>query len=316
METWNHSEAAHRVDAAGASHQALGMATITPQEFHARPAVMTTSEVHATALAELPAEPAALARVVQGLLLHLHFAPAYGISLTEVRRSESHIRSVSTMLECILARDARPLSEARPIDERLVGVCRHFSLLAVAVLRAHGIPARARCGFGAYFIPGQFEDHWVCEYWNAAERRWVLVDTQIDELQRSLLDVGFDLLDVPRHRFLVAGDAWALCRSGGADASKFGITDMRGLWFVAGNVLRDLAALNNMEMLPWDVWGPMTGPGASMTSDELALFDRLAALTREPDAHFAEMLSAYGGDDRLRVPAAVFNALLQRTEAV
>jgi hypothetical protein len=30
---------------------------------------------------------------------------------------------------------------------------------------------------------------------------------------------------------------------------------MRGLWFVAGNLLRDAAALNNMGMLPWDAWG-------------------------------------------------------------
>ena len=38
--------------------------------------------------------------------------------------------------------------------------------------------------------------------------------------------------------------------------AKYGIFDLRGLWFVAGNVMRDFAALNNMEMLPWDVWAP------------------------------------------------------------
>ena len=30
---------------------------------------------------------------------------------------------------------------------------------------------------------------------------------------------------------------------------------MRGLWFIAGNLIRDAAALNNMETLPWDVGG-------------------------------------------------------------
>jgi hypothetical protein len=35
-------------------------------------------------------------------------------------------------------------------------------VLAAAMLRAQGTPARARCGFGGYFGSGAFEDHWVC----------------------------------------------------------------------------------------------------------------------------------------------------------
>src|SRR5258708_26570766 len=31
------------------------------------------------------------------------------------------------------------------------------------MLRAKGIAARVRCGFGSYFNPGYFEDHVVCE---------------------------------------------------------------------------------------------------------------------------------------------------------
>ena len=50
--------------------------------------------------------------------------------------------------------------------------------------------------------------------------------------------------------------------------------------------------------------------------DQLALIDRVAALTRAPDAAFAELQTLYESDDRLRVPATVFNALLQRPEAV
>jgi hypothetical protein len=45
-----------------------------------------------------------------------------------------------------------------------------------------------------------------------------------------------------------------------------------GLSLSAGNMIRDLAGLNRMEMLPWDVWGMMRG-----------------------------------SDERLRVPPLVFN---------
>jgi hypothetical protein len=285
-------------------------------DFYTCPAAMTSGCGHAPMFDELPRDVAALARVAQGLLLHEHWAPAYSVALSDVRRSESHIRPTKRMLDHLLAHDGRPLSVGRPVDARLVGVCRHFTVLLVAMLRAKGVPARARCGFGAYFNAGHFEDHWVCEYWNAAAARWVLVDAQIDELQRAKLNPDFDLLDVPRDRFVIAGDAWAQCRAGEADPSTFGIFVMRGLWFIVGNLIRDVAALNNMEMLPWDVWGAMVRPDEPLRDDQLALFDQLAEVTRTPDIAFAELRAFYECDDRLRVPATVFNSVLNRPETI
>ncbi|MGK3966681.1 transglutaminase domain-containing protein [Sorangium sp. So ce118] len=285
-------------------------------DFYARPAAMTSGGAHAPRFDELPRDVASLVRVVQGLLLHQHWAQAYGVELSDERRSESHLRPADRMLDRLLAHSDRPFSVARPLDARLVGTCRNFTVLLVALLRAKGVPARARCGFGGYFVPGELVDHWVCEYWNAAESRWVLVDAQIDDVQGAALKPDFDVLDVPRDRFLVAGDAWAKCRAGEADPSKFGFLDMRGLWFIAGNVARDLAALNRMEMLPWDDWGAMVGLDEPLRDDHLALFDRVAAVTRSPDARFAELRSLYEGDERLRVPKTVFNVVLNRQDTL
>jgi len=47
-----------------------------------------------------------------------------------------------------------------------------------------------------------------------------------------------------------------------------------------------------------------------------SIFDRLVALTRAPDASFAELCALYQDDDRLRVPATVFNAVLQCSETI
>lgn len=220
------------------------------------------------------------------------------------------------MLDRLLAHDDQPLSVARPVDARLVGVCRHFTVLLVAMLRAQGVPARARCGFATYFNPGHSYDHWVCKYWNTTQAHWVRVDAQIDEVQRAVLNVDFDVLDVPQDRFVITSEAWVQCRAGDADPSKFGIFDMHGLWFIAGNLIRDVAALNNMEMLPWDVWGAMPRPDEPLNADQLAFFDRLATITRAPDSSFADLRTLYANDDRLRVPATVFNAILNRPEAL
>jgi hypothetical protein len=264
----------------------------------------------------LPRQLAALAGVVQGLLLHEHWAPAYGVALSDERRSASHIRPVERMLERLLSQNGQPLGAARSVEDRLVGVCRHFTVLLVAMLRHQGVPARARCGFGVYFNPGRFEDHWVCEYWHSGERRWILVDAQIDALQQEKLRPDFDLLDVPRDRFVIAGDAWAQCRAGNVDPSTCGIFDLRGLWFIVGNLLRDLAALNNMEMLPWDIWGVMPSADAPLHADCLTICDRLATITRTPDTAFTELRQLYKGDGRLRVPETVFNGVLKRSETV
>jgi hypothetical protein len=186
------------------------------------------------------------------------------------------------------------------------------------MLRYQGIPARPRCGFGTYFNAGKFEDHWVCEYWNAGELRWILVDAQMDAVQRKAFKLDFNPLDVPRDRFIVAGDGWLMCRSGRADPAAFGLTHVHlsGLWFVAGNVLRDLASLNRMEMLPWDVWGLMDMNDAALTDEKKSLLDKVAALTLAGDDKFPEMRGIYDSDDRLRVPQLVFNALRNASEPI
>lgn len=249
-----------------------------------------------------------LVRIVQGVLLHAFWT----VSLSPERSDERHLRSVAQMIDHIRMLEDQPLSVCSSANARLIVVCRHFTVLFAALLHETGIPARGRSGFGTYF---RFVDHWVCEYWNAPEARWVLVDAFIATPQREKLRPDFDPLDVPRDRFVVAGDAWALCRVGNINPSAFGIRNMSGMWFVARSLMRDLAALNKMEMLPWDVWGVMPREGWSPTHDQLALFDRVASQTRTPDAAFGELRESYA-DDRVRVPAIVFNALRRRSESV
>jgi len=291
----------------------------SPLEFYARAAPMTSPGRFAGRFDELPDDVAELARVVQGLLIYdVVAADFYGFAIPEDRREEIHVRSVEAMVERLLAIEEGALTMARPVQKRLAARCRQYAVLLSAMLRHKGVPARARCGFGAYFNRPYFEDHWVCEYWNTRESRWRLVDAQLDDVWRDRLRIDFDVLDVPRDRFLIAADAWAQCRSGLADPSKFGIefAKLRGLWFVAGNIVRDVAALDKVEMLPWDVWGAQPAPSTTLDEAQLGWFDRLAALTREADSSFEELRALSASDEGVRVPATVFNALRNRTESV
>src|SRR5258708_1406203 len=143
------------------------------------PIAMSDAGRQASLFDGLPRDVGGLAAVVQGVLMHEHVAPAYGLTLSREQHAQAHLRDVEKILETIAQQDKRPLPVARPAGERVVGVCRHFTLLHVAMLRAQGVAARARCGFGAYFEKGKFVDHWVTEYWNDLQKRWVLADPQL-----------------------------------------------------------------------------------------------------------------------------------------
>ncbi len=249
---------------------------------------------------DLPTSIPELVKLVQGVTIHVFWTERYGFKAPPERMAELQLRSMEKRLARTLELDPRPLTEPRSIEKKLLGNCRDHSLLLVAMLRHQGIPARARCGFGAYFMPDHFEDHWVVEYWNQAQSRWVFVDAQLDELQCDVLKINFDVLDVPRDQFIVGGKAWQMCRAGEQDPAKFGIFDMHGLGFVRGDFVRDVASLNKMELLPWDCWGVILNEQID-DPDDLAALDEVAALTAGDVPDFDAVRARYESDPRFHV---------------
>jgi len=250
-------------------------------------------------LAGLPSDPIELCRVAQSLVVLPNLADGFGIA--EARHEERSIRPASDIVRRLAELDARPLVEDRPFDRRVVGTCRHFAALACALLRHQGIPARARAGFATYFVPDKYLDHWIVEHRHPDEGRWVRVDPEI---------LGFPYVDAPDDlqpgEFLTGGEAWTLCREGSADPDLFGVDGAPHAWGIAevrGNAVRDLAALNKLEMLPWDEWGRMNESYAGLTGPDYdALMDRIAATCASDDP--LAIADLYASDD-LSVPLSM-----------
>ena len=171
------------------------------------------------------------------------------------------------------------------------------------------MPARVRVGFANYFEPDFHDDHWITEYWDGAS--WRLMDSELTPGVRRHFGVAFDPCNVPRDRFVTAGRAWRDTRSGRMDPTTCGVRSVgiAGVWFVAGSVVRDLAALNKREMLPWDYWGISRNmrPGIPVNAADAARIDTLAALIADPEPDWRTLREAYDDDEAFGVPRVVMS---------
>lgn len=249
------------------------------------------------ALGEIAGTPVEVCWPVHGLVIQPSDAQAF--DLPSARLEETQIRPAASLLACLLALDPSPLTSPRLPEQRVIGTCRHFAVLACAFLRHRGIPSRVRCGFATYFQPSQALDHWIVEYREPAGR-WVRLDPEV--LAQDVVEHPEDL---DPGAFISGAEAWQAYRRGDIDASTFGVygTENFGPSEIRGNLVKDLAALNKVEMLPWDEWGRMTDAYRGATGedydellDEVASTcaaddgDRITQLFHRPDLRVPEQL--------------------------
>jgi hypothetical protein len=277
-----------------------------PLTYYARHGRMTEPGAIAHLLMDLPQAIPLICEVVQGLIIHYRTGALYKVKLPRKRLEEARTRHIAGMLARICELDDRPLSIPRPPRRRLIGCCRDFATLFCAILRSQGVAARVRCGFSAYFDPGFCYDHWIAEYWNVGEQRWVGVDAEMDALKRAHNQLTFDPCDVPPEQFLIAGQVWQACRNGALDPARFGYEPaMSGMEVIRTYLLYDLACLNKMELTPWDFWGLGTTPYPELTEADLALLDQAATLTLGGNQAFDAVRALYENETSLHVPPIV-----------
>lgn len=246
----------------------------------------------------LPHDIPGLVKTVQGLLFHLLWEKSYHYRVPVERRKEIYLRSIPKMMERILALDPAPLSVARPPEKRLVSICRDYGVMLVAMLRHQGIPARLRIGFAGYFRGERprFWDHRITEYWNEALSRWVLVDPQIDDIQRAAIGLAIDTLNISdASPFLPAGKVWQSCRAGIANPDDFGDSpEDIGMPPIRYALLHDFDALNKVELVGFDTWHALINkPENEVTEDERKFLDEVAEITTNADTRFADLQTLY-----------------------
>lgn len=206
---------------------------------------------HAGYFSELSTDPEELHQFVCTAVVHYR---AGGPQLTETQRFDPDRRWLTSILDAAEMR--APLDGPRTQAQQVAGCCRDHTLLALGVLRTHGISARSRIGFATYFVPNWRSDHVVGERWDGD--RWVRFDPELDQK-----DFDFDVNDMPTGAgapFVTAAEAWLAIRAGTADPAVFGVDPelpgLSGRDFVRDYVLLEVAHRHRDELLLWDLWGP------------------------------------------------------------
>lgn len=261
---------------------------------------------------KLPNGMEELCNIIHGLIIHRdNTEDLYGFKPSLTECEEVNTRYVKDILKKILRKNDSPFILKRDPRKRFFGSCRDFALMLCSILRFKKVPARLRCGFSAYFEPGLYWDHWVCEYWN--KNKWTLVDPEVGEKERQGYGVSstLNIVDLPRDQFLTAGQAWNIFRTGKENPNLFGAHNIEiyGAWFIRANVLRDLAALNKIELLPWDYtefFHKFFKDINELTKDEIRLIDQVANLTSLADNNqFSDIRSIYTSNPQLQVGSIV-----------
>lgn len=199
---------------------------------------------------------------------------------------ELYITAVS-MIAGILRLDETGFTQNRDVTKRITVSCRQASILFSAILKAKGIPCRSRAGYMDFGDAGDsFMEHWVNEYWNSKEQRWVLVDA--DGYYEYENRFGYSQFDLPRRKFVTASEVWLGLRNGTLD-KKIDMFVSDPLQGACEYLFMDFHSLMNNEI--FYSYQPLYLRNGLRSVDESKLqeLDILAKLLESPDEQITQI---------------------------
>ena len=201
--------------------------------------------------------------------------------------------------------DERGFTTERNVEDKIVVTCRYVSVLMNAILKSKKIPCRSRAGFFQYW-PNSSDtcDHWINEYWNEQENRWIAFDA--DGFYQFEEKLGFSQYDIPRDKFAWAAEVWLKIRQGKVQGNYYKYADNKGTNGLSATVRQlfyDFHSLMNNEIsyncLPSFVYN--NERFIKLTESDLQELDTLATLLLDPDHNFKELKALWENVDKYRI---------------
>lgn len=211
------------------------------------------------------------------------------------------------MVAELLRRDSH-YSKTRAIENKIHVCCREDAILLASTLKAKGFPARVRSGFCFYVTIGNKTagDHWITEYYDEKEKRWVLVDADMCYDDKILIEynVDFNLLDVPRDKFIFGAEAYLGLRTKKYSEHEIYYSDTHktcGLKAAIRVLFYDFHCLMNDEIIFLHVPRYIVEKNFCLKEEEYQELDQLAKLLLEPDKNFKEIQNIWNTEEKYRI---------------
>lgn len=208
--------------------------------------------------------------------------------------------TATAILAELYRRNRRGFVLDRKDSAKLVLTCRFVAILMASILKSKGIPSRVRSGFAPYFkmFGDKSVDHWINQYWNKKEKRWVTID-----VDGSLSGLKFDPYDIQDGVFDFSADAWIAARKGKIDANHFwNAGGHEGLVIIAWELFYDFHCLMNNEIIYAHHPSFVTLKNfPQLKEDELEEIDQLAYLMQEPDKNFDKLINIWESNKKFRL---------------
>lgn len=222
------------------------------------------------------------------------------------------LTTASAMLTELYQRDKKGLTANRKEKDKLVVTCRFVAILMASILKSKGIPCRVRSGNAPYFDMGRLGkvsvDHWINQYWNHKERRWVTIDVD----GSWSLNENFDPYDMPEDRFDFPANAWLNIQNGKDNPDRFwNAKPERGRIVVLWSLFYDFHCLMNNEIIyAHHPEQALYKNFKRLSQSELREIDNLARLMQNPNRNFNKLQAIWNKNMRFRL---LSGGLLQKS---
>ena len=229
------------------------------------------------------------------------------VPITRLDYEDDLFPTAISMISELLRKD-KTYSVNRKAEDKIHVTCRGEAILLAATLKAKGYSARVRSGFAPYIkYDGVSYDHWITEYYDEIKQRWVLVDA--DEHCPDH-EMGFDLNDIPRNKFIFGAEAYLGMRTGkykteeiyyASDPATLGLkASIRGLFY-------DFHSLMNDEIIFLHLPKYIQDKNFELSEEEYIELDNLAELLLEPDNNFDKILDIWNNKSKFRIMSGALN---------